>query len=195
MATEYYLLSIHGVVDVQEMTSTFVMRSDGVTAGDTLTNGTDLIDAWISNALGPWLDIHSEDYQIRRITARRINPSGSAVASMAFQVAEHVGQVTSPASAMQLAPCVRLIPGTLGSTAGKVFLPSPPANQVNNNAYDSGYVANVGTYLDTLIAGISETWEWTLSIHHRKTDTFSACVGYNLSPRFGFQGRRRYPVG
>jgi len=195
MATEYYLLSIHGVADVQEMTSTFVMKSDDVVANDTLNNGLDLINSWVDGAQDDWLVFQSDFYQIRRLTARRISPSGSAVATRAFQADEIVGQNAAEPSALQLAPCVRLIPGTLGSTAGKVFLPTPPSSEINNNNYGGTYVSDVAVLIGDLTGGISTTYNWTLAIHHRKTNTFSDCVGHNLSPRFGFQGRRRYPVG
>jgi len=195
LATEYYLLSIDGVTDVYEMSSTHVMKSDDVVANDTLTNGTDLIDAWVTNALPDWLAFQSENYQVRRITARRINPSGSAVSSVAFQIGAQMGTVSEATSPLQLAPCVRLIPGTLGSTAGKCFLPCPPIGSVNNNAYAGTYASDVAVYFGLLTAGITNTFDWTLAIHHKKAATFSDCVGFNLSPSFGFQGRRRYPIG
>lgn len=195
MATEYYVLQICGAVDVSEMMTTMVFKGTGVTANDTLDNGLDLLAAWESSAIGPWLAFNSDHYQVRRITARRVSPHGSAVASEPFQTGEYPGANANECSALQTAPAVRLIPGTLGNTAGRCFLPSPPTDMINNNGYAAGYVTDVATYFDNMQSGISDAFTWTLAIHHRKTDTFSDVVGHNLSPRFGFQGRRRYPIG
>jgi len=194
MATEKYLLSIEGSVNSTEMTTTHVMSTDDAVSDDTLTSAMDLVTAWTTECIDPWLAFQSEDYQVRRVTARRINPVGSAVGHRQFQVGGAVGQIGEPTVAPNLAPCIRLIPSVMGRTAGRMFLPSPPNTMVNENLYDAAYQALVETYMDTIIAGFTDTYEWTLNIHHRKSNQFSAVTGYNLSPSLGFQGRRRYPV-
>lgn len=194
MATEYYQLQIQGTAGTLETMTSHVFKSDGVTANDTLDNGIDLIEAWKANLKDLWLTFNSDHYQVKRLIARRLSPHGSAVAHFQYQAGDATGVSATEIGGVNLAPAVRLIPSTLGSTAGRCFLPAPPKDQINANAYAAAYVTDVAAYFNAAIAGITETFTWVLAVHHKKAQTFSVCAGFNLSPRFGFQGRRRHPI-
>jgi hypothetical protein len=195
MATEYYQLNIHGTAGLAEQTTSLVFRTDDATANATLEAGEDLVSAWASTIEADWLGFNSSSYEIRRYTTRRISPQGSAIYHLEYQQGDAVGNVGSPIGPLNLAPAVRLIPGTLGSTGGRMFLPSPPVNGIDNNTYAAIYSANVATPLDALLNPISGSFDWQWQVWHRKAQNFSNVVAWDLSSRFGFQGRRRYPIG
>lgn len=194
MATEHYLLSIQGAVQGVENTCGLYFRTNDAVANDTLNNGKDLIEAWQNDIRDLWLDCCPDSYQLNRLIARRVLPVGSAQAFSRYQTGEFPGDMTGQASALQNCPAVRLIPDTLGATAGRIFMPSPAISALNSNAYSAGYVTAVTNLFDTMQATIANVFNWTLAVHHAKTDTFSLCIGHNLSPRFGFQRRRTVPV-
>jgi hypothetical protein len=194
MATEYYILTIGGTVDLSEQTTSLYFKTDDAVADDTLVSGDDLIAAWMTSVEADWLAAMSQQYEIRRYTARRVTPLGSAVAHLEFERGAKPGDVADDISPLNLAPAVRIIPGTLGSTGGRCFLPSPFRTAIDNNTYHATYSGLIVNIFDRLLTAISDTYDWTWQVHHAKTQTFSAAVGWNLSPRFGFQGRRRYPI-
>ena len=196
MATENYLLSIQGSVNGQYNECVQCFQSSGVTSTDTLDAATDLITAWIAHAKSFWLAMFPNSYVLDLLTARRAFPSPSAVAYQQFQYFVETGTRGASATAYNICPSVFLIPPMGVKTGGRTFLPAVSASDIVNNAPISAYTTAVQSYFTAAISGLAGSGtNWQLGIFSRKNTSVSLVASSQLSPRIGFQSRRRRPVG
>jgi hypothetical protein len=196
MATETYALSIQGVHKQERNECVISYKGDGLTANDTFNSGLDLIDSWEGNLMALWVAMLPTSYYVERLSARRIHPIGiSQVYHRQYQSTDHPGTVSGVAQSQQLCPAIQLIPPLGVKSGGRMFLPCIAKGSIDSNAYSGAYL----TAVDDWIAGQLSNFgvnaiQWTLAIYSRKLDATSNVVAYNLSPRIGYQARRRSPV-
>lgn len=196
MATENYLLSVQGVVGTSYNECVLCFQSAGVSPTDTLDAGADLITAFRNHAETEWLATQSIAYQLLQYSALRAFPKPSGTAYFQLEPGTAFGQQGADSAALNVCPAVHLIPPMGTKTGGRVFLPTAPADAVVDNSYDGAYVVAVSAFFDKLLAGLAGSGtSWKLAIFSRKNVSASLALAYNLSPRVGFQGRRRKPTG
>jgi hypothetical protein len=195
MATENYLLSVQGVVQESFQESVLCFQSTGLSSTDTLDTANDLITAWRTHLESLWQDIAPSDYQVRLYSARRAFPHPSGTAYQQIDIDAVVGGMGS-CNALNVCPAVHLIPPMGTKTGGRVFLPSAADSAVIDNTYDAGYVASVTSFFSNAISGSAGSGtNWKLAIFSRLNTSAVLALNFGLSPRIGFQSRRRKPVG
>jgi len=195
MAIETYRLSVQGTTKQSGNEVVMHFASDVDASMNTLAAGEDLITQWRSLAQGAWLGFLPDGYILHRLEAVRVLPSGSVGAHFEYADDSQVGNVAAASVGLQLCPCVRLIPPSGTKTMGKMFLPAISPDSINNNAYDAGYVTDVGTYMSIVInpfgAGLNS---WRQVVYSRRLVSSANVLAWSLSPAIGFQGKRRTPV-
>lgn len=195
MATETYELRAIGICGQQYGECVQHFTSDNVTANDTFVSGTSLINSWIASCLNAWLNMLPQDYSLMRLVARRVITKPSAEPHVQFQLGDHPGQVPSDAGGLQLCPVLFLIPPIGIKSGGKIFLPGAAQTDIVSNQYGAGLKAAMLAYGALIVAnfGVSGV-HWQSAILSSKLHTASLTAAYRISPRFGFQKRRRIPI-
>jgi len=195
MATENYLLSVQGVQKTTYMENILCFQSTGLSSTDTLDSANDLISAFRTHAESSWQQVTSIDYQITMYAARRAFPKPSGTAYQQLDDGDVQGSLAT-ANGINVCPAVHLIPPMGVKTGGRVFMPAVGIDAVQNNAYVAGYSANIATLFGILITGMAGSGtDWKLAIYSRLNTSASLALNFGLSPRIGFQSRRRKPVG
>jgi hypothetical protein len=196
MATEWYLVQVIGVAGGQQMMNTFRFRGDNVTASDTLAMSEQLLDDFINDIVDLLLDLLPDEYFILKLIAKRFAPVGTAAAKRVFQVGDLPGTLGTTVAPGQICPAVRLIPAMGGSVVGRIFLPTIGASQIPNNQFLAGYITALDALMGALTAPFgSAAPQWRLCINQATTPGSPVNVlGWNLSPRVGFQRRRVIPL-
>lgn len=196
MATELYELSVQGNVNGQFNESVMHFIGDNLTANETMANGEDLLNSWQTNIGSLWLPLLPTTYQLDRIAARRVVPIGSNVPHLQYQKGSNPGTATGSCCGYQLCPTVFLIPPMGTKSGGKVFMPAISTARVNSNVYTPLYLTQINTLFNAMATNFgTSAITWVQGIFSRKNLSYSHVMGHTLSARFGFQGRRRKPVG
>ncbi len=196
MSQELYELALQGNHNGQFVETILHVQGDNLTANETLTNGEDLLDGFDGNITGLWCGCMPASYTLERLAARRINPVGSATAHLQYTRTAHPGTLGTVAAAYQLCPTLFLIPTIGTKTGGKIFIPAIASTMVGSNTYSSTFLTAIDTLMAALTANFgNNTPTWQLAVYSRKLTTWSAVVSWQMSTRFGFQKRRRYPIG
>lgn len=196
MSQELYELAVQGSHNGEPMETVMHFQGDNLTANETLLNGEDLCNSFIGSAMASWLGTLPASYQVHRLQARRASPNGSATAHKQFPHTSNPGTLGSIGASYQLCPTCFLIP-TLGTkTGGKIFMPTIATTMVSSNVYNATYL----TAIDTLMAILTNNFgtgsiTWQLAVLSRKLGTWDTVVSWQMSQRFGFQKRRRTPIG
>lgn len=194
MATELWLLEIHGRMKQDYNQVGLHFELDGAQVGDQLTDGTALINGFVLNAQLNYLAICSDDYEIERFVAGRTKPKLGPLVSSVYQEGAAPGTVDAAVVSNSFCPAVRLIPPLNTQSAGHIFLPAVPTTFVIGNAVQAAYVSAVATFMNGIIAGFVNNGRTCKSaIYSRKTDTYALTSAFNISPSFGFQRRRSRP--
>ena len=196
MAIETYSLTIQGW-NLQEPNDVVLhFKGDGLTADDTWTSGTDLIDSFSDAIESLWLACMPGTYYLSRYSTRRVHPKGfSTEAHRQFVQGSRPGTIAGEAQTQNLCPVIRLIPPMGTKTMGKVFMPCVAEGSINENAYTAGYLTAIDDLFGALLGTIAiGTINWNLAVYSRKLDATAVIQAYIISPAIGFQGRRRSPV-
>lgn len=192
---EVYSLSVNGYHENQFVQNVLHFTPDSDAGVDTLTWGFDLINSWIDTLEVLWLDCLPATYYVSGYRARRVLPVHAKTAWTSFQPGAKPGGISGGAQTLQLCPCVRLVPPMGTKTNGKIYMPAIAESSINGNVYQAGYVSAVTDFVTQAIVGASVTSIlWKIAIYSRLTLAASLPTGYTLSPRIGFQARRRRPV-
>lgn len=195
MATETYLLSVQGNLQQEYRENVIAFQSAGVATNDTLTYGTDLINAWVAHLEALWLAMFPAAYVVERYYARRATPKPSAGAHKQYQNGVKVGTRGSDATGQSLCPSLFLVPPMGTKSGGRIFLPCVGQGDIVNNNYLAGFVTAVGAWTTAAGTGAAGTGTlWQLAIYSRKNRTSSLAQITTLSPRLGYQRKRRSPV-
>lgn len=195
MATENYLLSIQGTQLQSYVENVLCFQSTGLSSTDTLDTGNDLITAFRTHAESLWQAVTSISYQVTLYSARRAFPAPSGTAYQQLNQVEVVGSAAAPMG-INVCPAVHLIPPMGTKTGGRAFMPPIGIDAVQGNAYVAAYSANITALFTQLITGLAGSGtNWKLAIFSRKNTSASLALNFGLSPRIGFQSRRRKPVG
>jgi hypothetical protein len=196
VATEYYALTIEGVLTTSYRENVLSFQGSGLTADNTAVNGASLISAWQASIQAAWLACVPPDYALTQLTARRISSSPSVVVKSQYQSFAVTGTRGTAAASQNLAPVIFLIPPTGVKSGGKIFMPAVDVADVNNNAYAGGYLTATSALLSAMIAPFSASGiNWQLAVWSRRLRVGHLILSFSRSPRFGFQGKRRKPVG
>lgn len=196
MATENYSLSIQGQVSNSYNECVLTFQSAGLSSTDTLDAGDDLIAAFRSHAEGEWLDCLPVSYQLGVYQARRLFPKPSAQAHHQYQPQTQMGTAGSTATAYNLCPSVFLVPPMGIPSGGRIFMPAVSQGDVVNNGYDAGYITRIDAFMTAVTNGMAGSGtNWKLGIYSRKNVSVALVQTWVLSPRLGFQGKRRQPSG
>lgn len=195
MATETYQLSVQGVSAQERNEVVMHFQSDNVTANETYTNGKSLITSWMTNVAPNFLACLPSTYYIDRVAARRANPKPSAVPHEQFDQGSQSGGRGGSVVGNQTCPVIFLVPPMGTKSGGRIFMPCVDDASIISNAYQTAYIASIVSYMNLQIAnfGVSGI-HWQQVIYSRKHNTSVHVLAYNLSPRIGFQKRRRSPV-
>ncbi len=196
MSTENYLLSVQGVAQTSYNECVMCFQSAGLSSSDTLDAAGDLCNAWQTHAMSAWVACLPDTYQVLRIAARRAFPTPSAEAHLSFPVGTWLGTGGADGTSLSLCPAVFLVPPMGTKSGGRIFMPAIFKGAISNNTYAGGYVTLIDTLLGVLTAGLAGSGtNWKLAVYSRKNVSASLVNTWVLSPRIGFQGRRRKPVG
>lgn len=196
MATENYLLSIGGIAGASFNECVLCFQSAGLSSNDTLDAAGDLINAFNAHAATEWLACLPGTYFLQTLTARRAFPKPSATAVAQNQPFTVGGTVAGDMTSLSLCPSVFLVPPMTVKTGGKIFMPCVAQSQIVDNTYAAGYVTAIDALMTKLTTGLAGSGtSWKLAIYSRKNISASLVLSWVLSPRIGFQGRRRKPVG
>lgn len=196
MSTENYLLNIQGTVQGQFRENVLCFQSAGLNTLDTVAAATDLVAAFIAHAEALWLACLPQSYFLDLYTAKRAFPKPSASFSTQYQVFSTLGTRGVSATSYNLCPSVFLVPPTGVKSGGKVFMPAVAQADVVNNAPIAAYTAAVGAFFAACLTGLAGSGtNWQLAVYSRKNTSAALVNTIAISPRLGFQGRRRKPVG
>lgn len=195
MATETYELRVQGVVKQERNECVMHFQSDNVTANDTLVNGQSLIDSWTTNVMAAFLACLPSSYYLDRLAARRVTKP-SAVAHLQYELEQNVGTSSSnTASSDQICPSIFLIPPMGTKSGGKIFMPVAGNLDFVDNQVQAGYITAIATFMGLQVVnfGVSGV-HWQQVVYSRKLAIASHVLAWNVSPRIGFQNRRRAPI-
>lgn len=196
MATQTYLLSVQGAVLGSYNECVLAFQSTGLSATDTLDAAGDLVNAFQAHAQTLWLDCLPASYYLNILSARRATPAPSAEAHIQYQAFSVQGLRGAGATAYNLCPSVFLVPPMGTKSGGRVFMPAIAQGDLTNNSYLGAYVTAIDNLFTALTAGLAGSGtNWQLAIYSRKNLSTSLALSWVLSPRIGFQGRRRNPAG
>jgi hypothetical protein len=196
MSQELYELSVQGTHNGEFVETVMHFEGDNLTSVNTLLNGEDLINSWFANVKADFLATLPASYTMERLTARRVVPAQSGGAHLQFTHAAWPGTLGSISASYQLCPTVFLIPTMGTKTGGKIFMPALATTQVGSNVYAPGYITAIDNFIGDMVANFGTgAPTWQLAVYSRKHGTWASVVAWQLSTRFGFQSRRRKPVG
>lgn len=196
MATENYLLSIQGSVGGQYNECVLCFQSAGLSSTDTLDSAGDLVNAFVAHGQTTWLAMLPATYSLDVLSARRAFPKPSAQAYVQNQAFSVNGTRGTSATAYNLCPSVFLVPPMGTKSGGRVFLPCVGQADIVNNQYIAGYITAIDNFFGAATSGYAGSGtNWQLAIYSRKHVSASLAQSWALSPRLGFQSRRRRPVG
>jgi len=196
MATEYYQADIYGTVSAQRCLNTLRFKGDGVTANDTLAMSEQLIQDIFDELLDFFLALLPAEYMLLKIVAKRFAPVGSAAAKRIFANGDMPGAVGAAPAAGQVCPAVRLIPTMGGLSVGRIFLPTIPVTMLVNNAFTAPYLTAIDDFFGaatTPFGGATPQWNLVINSGTHPGDPKDV-VGWNVSPRIGFQRHRIIPL-
>jgi len=195
MATELYVLEIHGTHTSEYWQNNLYFEGDNLSAGDVIVNARDLISNWLNNAETPWLDMLPESVAMERLVARRVDVAGGISIVHQYIYNNTVGNEGGTASAQQLCPVVRLIPPLGVKSAGRFFLPAIAETHIANNTPTAPWVGNLAILMNIMIGGMSDgAITWTQAIYSRKLNQYHKAMDFDTSPIIGWQSRRRKPA-
>lgn len=196
MATENYLLSIQGSVQGQYNECVLCFQSNGLSSSDTLDSAGDLVNAFNTHGLALWLAMMPNSYYMDVLSARRAFPKPSATAFIQAQAFTALGTRGGTSTAYNLCPSVFLVPPMGVKTGGRVFLPAVAQADIVNNQYIGAYITAVDNFFGAAVSGFAGSGtNWHLAVYSRKNVSASLAQSWALSPRLGFQSRRRRPTG
>jgi hypothetical protein len=196
MANECYLLEICGRQDQEFNMVTMHFAGTGLTADDTLASGASLIESWNIAVYDAWLACLPDSYNLQYLSARRVKPKGSAMSRYVYPDDTNTGTLGSVCVSNSVCPAVRLIPPMGFPSAGRVFMPSVGAAQIQGNVYAAGYAGAINALFGTMIVDFSSGGgiTWQLAIYSRKTDSYANVTSFDQSAIIGFQRRRARPL-
>lgn len=195
MATETYELRVSGTTGLEYNECVMHFQSDNVTANDTFNNGMSLIDSWETNIKAPWLDCLDEEYFLMRLAARRAFPKPSVVCHKQYDPLAETGTFSTGHQSDNLCPSVFLLPPMGVKSGGKVFMPTCPIDAVVDNAFQALYQTRINSLFNTMISNFGTSGvHWQMAIYSRKLAQAHLVQGFQLTPRLGFQGKRRKPL-
>jgi len=195
MATELYLLEIHGTHTSEFWQCNLYFEGDNLSAGDVIVNARDLVSNWLNNAETQWLDMIPETCTMERLVARRVDVGGGISIVHQYLYGNVIGNATGGSSGYQLCPIVRLIPPNGVKSAGRFFLPAISESDINDNTVDAGWVTRLAALMNTMIGGMSDgAITWTQAIYSRKLNQYHKAMDFDTSPIIGWQSRRRRPA-
>jgi hypothetical protein len=196
VATETYELRVQGLSGQQYVESVLHFQGTGVTANDTLGNGTHLINAWVAHLHSFWLGMMPISYYVQLLTTRRVSAKPSGQVNKQYQAFTQPGVRGSSAVGLNACPSVFLTPAMGVKSGGRVFLPSVGVGDVVNSQYLAGYSTAVSNFFTPAVTGVVDGGTtWNIAIFSRKLLSTSPAQNFTLSPRLGFQGKRRKAVG
>jgi hypothetical protein len=196
VATELYELTVRGSVAGSFNESVMHFIGDNLTANATMANGEDLINSWETNIGTLWVPLFPTSYQIDMLSARRVVPIGSNVPFSQLQKGQTPGTAPGNCCGLNLCPTVFLIPPMGIKSGGKVFMPCISTARVGSNAYAGIYKTQIDTLFNAMATNFgTSAITWVQGIYSRKNLSYSHVMSHVLSARFGFQSRRRKPVG
>lgn len=196
MATENYVLSIQGINSQSYNECQLCFQSAGLSSTDTLDAGGDLINAFAAHLSALWLACLPGSYFLSAVTARRAFPKPSAVAVAQQQAFALSGTRAGSSTAYNLCPSVFLVPPMGIKSGGRIFMPAVAQADVVDNGYLGSYVTAIDAMMTAATTGLAGSGtNWKLAIFSRKNVSASLVQSWVLSPRIGFQSRRRKPVG
>ncbi len=195
MASELYLLEVHGVHAGEYTQNNLYFKGNNLNAGDVIVNARDLLSNWNNNAQGLWNNLLPATYQTTRVTARRIDVAGGITIVDQFQAGQQPGNVSGGASSEQLCPIIRLIPPNGVKSAGRFFLPAMPESMIGNNTPTAGWSTAVANLMGVLITGMNDgSIEWFIAVYSRKLNQYHEASDFDTSPIIGWQMRRKRPA-
>ncbi len=196
MSNATYQLTITGIHYNQFVENVLVFRAATADGVQTLTEGADLIQAWLDNISNAWLSVLPPTYQIDRLSARCLLPVGPNNEAHQQVINDAlIGLSGTGAVAENLCPVVNLIPPMGVKSQGRVYMPCIAKTDLDSNQYAAGYISAIGTLFTNMQAGFSNSsLEWFQAIYSKKNFTSSLALSFSLSAAIGFQGRRRKPI-
>lgn len=196
MATRVYQLSIQGVLLTSYRETVLHFTSPDTNDNDTVAAGESLMNAFNSAALTQFLATLPAQYNLVRLTARRVALKPSATTCKFYAIGTAPGTRGTDGTGQQTCPSIFLVPTMGTKSGGRIFWPSIAQADLVQNSPSSGWQTAVNTVIATLIAGItSASMTWTLTVFSRKLGTTANITSHSFSPVVGFIGRRRKPVG
>lgn len=194
MATELYQLRVQGRHSQEYNECVMYYVGENLTAGDVIVNARDLVGQWITDALGPWLDLFPTSYQVERVTGKRQDAAGGVEITTQFQLGAQPGTVSGGASAQQLCPIVRWIPPLNTKSAGRNFLPCIAEVDIDAGRPIASWFTRLNSFTAVVLGGFSAgTITWTQAIYSRSLNTYVKAIAHDESPIVGWQRRRQRP--
>jgi hypothetical protein len=196
MANATYQLSVTGTHYNQFVENVMCFQGDTADGTQTLAEGQDLIDSFVSAIVPSWLACLPPTYTLDRLSTRCVVPSGpSNVAHSQVINSALIGTFGTGAVSENLCPAVNLIPPMGIKTQGRVYMPCIAKTAIDNNQFVTGYRTAVNSVFGLMRIGFSiSAITWKLAIFSKKNGTSSLCLASSLSAAIGFQGRRRKPL-
>lgn len=197
MSNATYELRITGTHYNQFVENVFHFQGDLATGVQPYTEGMDLIDSFLqTSAIDDFRACLPPTYLVDRLSARCILPAGPSQGPHQQVInANYPGTSGTAAASENLCPVMNLIPPMGVKTQGRVYMPCIAKEDINNNQYQSGYIAAMTTFFDGLITGIAvSATTWKLAIYSRKLGSSSLAQAHTLSAAIGYQGKRRRPI-
>lgn len=196
MATRIYQLNIEGVLQASYRQTTLHFQSGGTNDNDTVAAGESLLAAFNTSAMTNFLATLPGNYNVVRMTARRVALNPSAGTCMYYGVGLKTGTRGTDGTGQQTCPSVFLVPTMGVKSGGKIFWPTIPQADLVQSTPSTAWQTAVNTFLAGIIAGITSAGiTWTLGVYSRKLQTVSNVASHSMSPVVGFIGKRRKPVG
>jgi len=190
MATELYLLEIHGTHTSEYWQNNLYFEGDNLAAGDVIVNARDLLSNWLNNAESGWIDMLPSSVAMERLVARRVDVAGGISIVHQYIYNNTVGNVDGNASSQQLCPVVRLIPPNGVKSASRFFLPAIAEDDISNNSPSAGWVTRLATLMNVMIGGMSDgSITWTQAIYSRKLNQYHKAMDFDTSPIIDYASR------
>lgn len=196
VATETHQLRIQGVHVAQYVENVLHYRGVIDPVLNTHQTAQLCIDAWVAALKTLWLAMCPSMYTLVRLAARRVDPPFGIAAHKQFQIGVEIGARSGNVTSQNLCPSVRLVPIMGTKSVGKVFLPCVADPDIEDNIYSAGYATAVSNFFTPSISGFTVAGNtWRQVVKSRKYASIANIDAFNLSPRVGYQGRRRNPAG
>lgn len=196
MATETFELRIQGLHSAQYVENVIHVRGNIAVPGNTAHDSDLAIAAWEAALRTKWLDMMPGSYTLSRLYARRVDPPFSIGAHKQYQLGAHSGTRAGDCTSYNLCPVIRLVPIMGTKSVGKMFLACISNTDIEDNQYTAGYQAAVDAYMTIAATGYTVSGDtWKQVVKSRKYASIANIDGWTISPRIGYQSRRRYPQG